>query len=56
MNTKKILKLRSVAERTIKILDLIKAGKTPQQIVQVFADSGEVVNRQLVDYYIKATK
>ncbi len=47
----KLLKLRSIAERTIKILDLIKEGKTSQQIVQILG-----VNRQLVDYYIKATK
>ncbi len=51
MNKTKFLKLRSYAERTIKILDLIKESKTPQQIVQALG-----VNRQLVDYYIKAVK
>ncbi len=56
MNTKKLTKLRETAERTIRILDLIKAGKNPLEIMQAFADTGEVVQRSLVDYYIKATK
>lgn len=49
MNTEKFKRLRAYAERTIKILDLIKAGKTSQQIVEKLG-----VNRQLVEYYIKA--
>lgn len=55
MNNDKYTKLRSHAERTIKILDFIKAGKEPLEIVQKFADKGEVVQRALVDYYFKAT-
>ncbi len=51
MNTKKLEKLRFIAKRTLKILELIEEGKTSQEIVEALG-----VNRSLVDYYIKSLK
>jgi hypothetical protein len=44
-------KIRQISKRTLKILDLIEAGQTAQEIVSVTG-----ANRQLVDYYLKITK
>ncbi len=47
MNQEKIDKLKGKAKQSLKILEMVESGATPQQIVEKLG-----VNRQLVDYYI----
>ena len=46
MNTEKAKKLKDIAKRTIKIIEMLEAGSTVQEIVEKLG-----CNRQLVDYY-----
>ena len=51
MNQEKIQKLKDIARRTIKILELIEEGLTASQIALKAK-----CDRQLADYYLKITK
>ena len=46
MNTEKAKKLKDIAKRTIKIIEMLEAGSTVQEIVEKLG-----CNRQLADYY-----
>jgi len=51
MNQKELDRIKEVANRTLKIVDLIAQGYEAQDIVKKTG-----ANRQLVDYYIKRLK
>ena len=46
MNEIKAKKLKDIAKRTIKIIEMLEAGNTVQEIVEKLG-----CNRQLADYY-----
>ena len=48
MNKETAQRLKDTAQRTINIVDLLMAGKTPQEIVKELA-----CDRQLIEYYKK---
>ena len=45
---KKVARIRIIAKQTLKILDLLEAGRTSQEIMRTLG-----VDRSLVDYYKK---
>ena len=47
----KIAKIREIAKRTLKILDMIEEGRTSREIVEKLG-----VDRQLADYYWKIAR